>query len=411
MLRNKGALFGQRYRIIISTDIGGSDPDDFQSLVHYLLYSDLFDTEGILSSAWGDGTVEDILKVIDIYEKDYPKLFRYHNNYPTPTYLRSITKQGERKFAPYKGYRKATEGSNHIIQCAKKKDSRPHYILCWGLLEDVAQAPHVAPEIKSKIRVYFIGGPNKKWGLNAYQYILKEHPDIWIIENNSTYRGWFNGGKTEKDLSNQTFVSEHIKHHGALGDFFASQLGGVIKMGDTPSVAWLLNGNPEEPQKDSWGGRFVQVYHRPTQTFTRNTTLQDTVERFEVMELIFSGPILEPNQIDDHVYFYLVIDQQKFEGFYIGEGKYGVRFMAKSIGAWQYRLESSLEELNDQQGQFVSVEEKDQTRFQTQQHLTNWWSDDLDPDVAEKEYKGAKTINQYRENYLKDFARRLDRLL
>lgn len=69
MLRNKGALFGQRYRIIISTDIGGSDPDDFQSLVHYLLYSDLFDTEGILSSAWGDGTVEDILKVIDIYEK------------------------------------------------------------------------------------------------------------------------------------------------------------------------------------------------------------------------------------------------------------------------------------------------------------------------------------------------------
>lgn len=37
-----GALAGERYRVIVSTDIGGSDPDDFQSMVHYLLYADLF---------------------------------------------------------------------------------------------------------------------------------------------------------------------------------------------------------------------------------------------------------------------------------------------------------------------------------------------------------------------------------
>lgn len=92
MLPNKGALFNERYRIIISTDIGGSDPDDFQSLVHYLLYSDVFDTEGLISSAWGNGRVKDIFDVIDIYEKDYPKLLKHSANYPSPDYLRNITK-------------------------------------------------------------------------------------------------------------------------------------------------------------------------------------------------------------------------------------------------------------------------------------------------------------------------------
>ena len=29
-------------RIIVSTDIGGTDPDDFQSVIHLLMYADLF---------------------------------------------------------------------------------------------------------------------------------------------------------------------------------------------------------------------------------------------------------------------------------------------------------------------------------------------------------------------------------
>ena len=33
-------------RILISTDIGGTDPDDNQTMAHFLMYSDLFDTEG-----------------------------------------------------------------------------------------------------------------------------------------------------------------------------------------------------------------------------------------------------------------------------------------------------------------------------------------------------------------------------
>lgn len=34
-------------RILISTDIGGTDPDDFQSMIHLLMYADLFQIEGL----------------------------------------------------------------------------------------------------------------------------------------------------------------------------------------------------------------------------------------------------------------------------------------------------------------------------------------------------------------------------
>ena len=37
-------------RILISTDIGGTDPDDNQSMIHFLMYSNLFNTEGLISS-------------------------------------------------------------------------------------------------------------------------------------------------------------------------------------------------------------------------------------------------------------------------------------------------------------------------------------------------------------------------
>ena len=175
---SSGALAGERYRVIVTTDIGGSDPDDFQSMAHYLLYADMFDTEGLISSPWGAGTKQDILTVIDAYEKDYPNLKRFSDTYPEPDALRAMTKQGVIETAPYSGYRTPTEASEWIIRCAEKEDPRPLYLLMWGLLEDLAQALHDAPHIADKLRVYYIGGPNKKWGPNAYEYIRENFPDL-----------------------------------------------------------------------------------------------------------------------------------------------------------------------------------------------------------------------------------------
>ena len=37
-------------RVLISTDIGGTDPDDNQSMAHLLMYTGCFDLEGLVSS-------------------------------------------------------------------------------------------------------------------------------------------------------------------------------------------------------------------------------------------------------------------------------------------------------------------------------------------------------------------------
>ncbi len=142
-----GALAGKRHRVLVSTDIGGTDPDDFQSMVHLLVYADVLDIEGLISSPFGPGRKQHILDVIDCYEQDYPKL----GTYPSPIALR------------------------------------------------------------------------------------------------------------------------------ALGDFFHSKMNS-IKMGDTPSVGWLLKGTPDDPSNPGWGGQFVRALQRPNWRFDRLNRERDGSE-------------------------------------------------------------------------------------------------------------------------------------
>ena len=258
-----GALTLERYRVIVSSDIGGGDEDDIQSMIHYPVYADLFDTEGLISSPPQQGRKKDILKVIDQYEKDYPHLKTWSPKYPTPDTLRSLTKQGATDPAPKQGFSTSTEGSRWIIQCAQKKDLRPLYVLVWGSITDVAQALHDDPSIKKKIRVYFIASWNLAQDRNAFHYIDQHHPDTWMIFCDTTFRGWYMGGRQDGDLGNKTFIQKHVKGHGKLGDYFAPLKGGSIKMGDTPSVAYLLRGNPDDPTSESWGGQFIREKRRP----------------------------------------------------------------------------------------------------------------------------------------------------
>ena len=83
-----------RPRVIVSSDIGGSDPDDKQSFAHLFVYADRLAIEGLISSPPGAGRLKDIHETIDAYEQDYPSLKMYSADYPTPDYLRSVSKQG-----------------------------------------------------------------------------------------------------------------------------------------------------------------------------------------------------------------------------------------------------------------------------------------------------------------------------
>ena len=173
-----------------------------------------------------------------------------------------MAKQGAIDGASGSGVERPTEGSDWIVQCAHRDDPRPLWLLVWGGIDDLAQALHDDPSIETKLHVYWIGGPNKKWSTTAYDYIVREHPDLWIIENNSSYRGWFVGGNQTGDLGNEGFVTEHMEDHGALGDYFAS-IAPQVKMGDSPSVGYLLSGASPDPGRGGWGGRFVRVWADP----------------------------------------------------------------------------------------------------------------------------------------------------
>lgn len=162
---------------MISTDIGGTDPDDNQSMAHLLMYNNLFDLEGLVSSpSFGDGSVAEILRMIELYEQDYARLCAHQSGFLSPDSLRTLCKQGRHGTAPLRGYTESTEGSDWIVRCARRLSSRPLWVLVWGGLEDLAQALHDAPDIQDKIRVYWIGGPNKKWSVNSYAYMLPISP-------------------------------------------------------------------------------------------------------------------------------------------------------------------------------------------------------------------------------------------
>jgi rhamnogalacturonan endolyase len=252
-----GPLAGERFRVIVSTDIGGSDPDDFQSMVHYLVYADLFDTEGLIASPPHAGRKQQILEVLDAYAADYSKLRAQSARFPSADALRAITKQGAVDAAPQAGFSAPTEGSRWIIQRARADDPRPLWILVWGSITDVAQALHDAPDIKPKLRVYFISSWNRRSDQAARDYVVQQHPDLWLIEAESTFRGMYVGGKQDGNLGNREFIVRHVKGHGALGDLLAAKKAD-IKMGDTPSVLYLLRGQAENPAGESWGGAFVR---------------------------------------------------------------------------------------------------------------------------------------------------------
>src|SRR5262249_23699929 len=147
--------------------------------------------------------------------------------YPTPDALRAIAKQGAIETSGPEGFGTSTEGSDWIVRAARRRDPRPLHVLVWGGIDDLAQALHDAPDILPQLRVYFIGGPNKMWSVNAYSYVEEHHPALWIIEANATYRGWFVGGNQTGEWGNKAFVDRHVAGQGVLGDFFVKQLNGT----------------------------------------------------------------------------------------------------------------------------------------------------------------------------------------
>ncbi len=248
-----------RPRVLISTDLGGADPDDMQSMAHALLYADRIRLVGLVSTPTGhDGRAADIQQALDAYARDYPRLRSWSAAYPAPDELRARVHQGRLEPQPAPGYSTSSDGSRALVAEAQAaaRAGEPLWVLLWGAATDLAQALHDAPGIAAHLRVYMIGAWNTAQDRAARDYIAARHAnDLWWIENDSSFRGFYaDAAGRERNL----WRMQDARGHGALGDYFVRARPYGLKMGDTPSLLYLLDAAPDDDPTHaaSWGGAF-----------------------------------------------------------------------------------------------------------------------------------------------------------
>src|SRR5436190_10388963 len=135
---------GGKPRLLVLTDIGG-DPDDQQSLIRLMLYSNEFDIEGLIASASGTpGELkaevvrpELIREIVEAYGKVRQNLLLHASGYPAASQLLERIKAGNAQRGRLRlGADHDTEGSRRIIQAVDKavdrEDRRPLNVTIWG---------------------------------------------------------------------------------------------------------------------------------------------------------------------------------------------------------------------------------------------------------------------------------------
>ena len=176
-------------------------------------------------------------------------------------------------------------------------------------------------------------------------------------------------------------------------------------MGDTPSLGYLLNGDPEDPTKPSWGGQHHAITYSSKHIYQGASTLKDTVPAYGVIEWHFKGP---QTQIPiDSICFWLDIQGDSLPGYHIGGGNYAVRYSPKQKGVFRYRVRSVLKALNGLQGEFISTSPWPGAPNKDDYALgKNWYGDLLEPAYFLEGQQGARTLSKHRSDFLLDWAAR-----
>lgn len=284
----------EKTRVVILTDIG-NEPDDSESFVRFLTYSNEFDVESIVAttSTWQRDRVrpELLLERIHAYEQVYPNLIKHADGYPKPADLSAKVLSGRSGYGmKFVGDGKSTDASKRIISVVDKEDSRPVWITVWGGSVDLAQAlwdvkkertPEAVAKFIQKIRVYSISDQD-----NTGAWIRRNFPEMTWISSLHAYNDYWlstwvgisaplaEGG----DMSqvNNDWIAKNIQL-GPLGQKYPSVQ--YIMEGDTPSFLYLLkNGlnTPNHPEYGGWGGRYAAV--APDDITGLRTSTSDNVQ-------------------------------------------------------------------------------------------------------------------------------------
>ena len=269
----------EKVRVIVTTD---SEIDDKCSMIRFLMHTNDFDVEGIISvnSKWqkdGHGEIW-IHEMIDKYAQVYPNLIKHDKNYPTPEHLHSVTWQGLVDRAPIYAaappYRD-TKGSDLIIDKLLDEDLRPVHVLMWGGGTMVAHAMwKIKHEYSSadfdhavnKIRMYFID--YQEHGTGGGKWLRENISDALNILDYQFVGTWNYRPRKDQpyeDYMGTEWLNKHVKqNHGPLGEEYYGMHGGdlYVSEGDSPSFLWLVNNglrSQERPDFGGWGGRHTNT--------------------------------------------------------------------------------------------------------------------------------------------------------
>ena len=263
-------------RLVVCTDIAPADvePDDMESMVHLMVYADMFEIEALITSVgWNCDPypkewTQYLQQVIDAYEQDVKNLMKRSKQkkflsldeengcqrigyWPSAEYIRSRAVMGsERGGIKVIGEDNDSPGSDLLIRLADEDDPRPIYVAAWGGANTLAQA-------------------------------------IWRVKQTRTAEQfvWDEGTWQEQcELGKQSWesIQKNIQGKGALGKVYPNYKWGVE--GDTPSFLYVMpNGlnDPEDPLQAGWAG-----YHErglcPDSLTTAWTSWQEPVHSITV---------------------------------------------------------------------------------------------------------------------------------
>ncbi len=295
-----------KQRVFVLTDIT-NEPDDQQSLVRFLVYSNEYDIEGIVattSTHLRNKTRKDKIEgLVRDYGKVKPNLDKHAPGFPTMEYLLSITTEHLPLFSmDGVGEGKDSPGSELLIKAVDKADNRPLWVSVWGGANCLAQALWKVRKTRSKeevnnfiskIKVYTISDQDF-----AGAWIRENFPGIFYIVDASagdshleyykaTWTGiggdkfYKNGPGQHFELVDNPWLKANIREgHGPLGANYLPVE--YIMEGDTPSFIGLINnglGWYISPAFGGWGGRygFFRSYAEKDKIWTSSVNSQDEV--------------------------------------------------------------------------------------------------------------------------------------